>query len=382
MDPGRSSDGVATARTETATPRPTLALGILLTALMLCAASDAMSAATASIADDAWSHAGVVIADPPIPGADDAEATTEPAGARAANHADLDGNPDTVLPVVSPTDAVAAPKIWPLVVGGIAALLLFVVLRGWSLPRTAPTDPLSPMHLAGLAIAMLLMAPIGATIAVSLTGVRADDDALRMQGVLMLGAYSAKAIVVIAWLVMRRNSGPAPDAPPTPDSSRSTGAAHFARAVGIGALTFAVAWPIVAATVAIAGAIRLSVTGEPTEQLAHETLKALDEGSGAWRVAVALMAALAAPFFEEVLFRGMMQPALRALGAAPWTAIVLVSTLFATVHWGAVPPPALPGLLVLSLAFGWARERTGGLTAPIVAHVLFNVGNLVLAGAL
>ena len=63
----------------------------------------------------------------------------------------------------------------------------------------------------------------------------------------------------------------------------------------------------------------------------------------------------------------------------PWTAIIITSAAFSAMHIGSAAVYALPGLFVLSLGFGWARERTGRLAAPIVMHAAFNVGNLVLA---
>jgi len=80
---------------------------------------------------------------------------------------------------------------------------------------------------------------------------------------------------------------------------------------------------------------------------------------------------LVAPLAEEVVFRGVLLPGL-ARRMRPGLALVATSFVFAVFHIpshgiGAV----MPGLL--GLVFGWARLRTGGLTAPVVLHAANNL---------
>lgn len=61
---------------------------------------------------------------------------------------------------------------------------------------------------------------------------------------------------------------------------------------------------------------------------------------------------------------------------ATWVPNILTSLFFALMHGPQWPSP-IP-LFVLSMALGWARQRTGGLVAPIVMHMLFNANSTVL----
>jgi hypothetical protein len=82
-----------------------------------------------------------------------------------------------------------------------------------------------------------------------------------------------------------------------------------------------------------------------------------------------LTAVVVAPFQEELLFRGVLQPLLRRTWGA-WPAIVGSSLLFAALHAEAWPAP-IP-LFVLALFLGYLAHRTTSLVGPIVLHALFN----------
>jgi membrane protease YdiL (CAAX protease family) len=83
---------------------------------------------------------------------------------------------------------------------------------------------------------------------------------------------------------------------------------------------------------------------------------------------------IAAPVVEELLFRGLLQNAL-AKYVPVWGAILLSSFLFALVH---LQPYAIPGLMSLSIAFGYLYHRTGSLRTNIILHMANNVLALVL----
>lgn len=91
----------------------------------------------------------------------------------------------------------------------------------------------------------------------------------------------------------------------------------------------------------------------------------------------ALTAVLLAPLVEEVLFRGMIQDALRR-AFDPVSAIVLTGIAFGLIHGVHYAPP----LALAGMFFGWLREWSGGLWAPILAHVLHNAAVLVMTVAL
>lgn len=93
--------------------------------------------------------------------------------------------------------------------------------------------------------------------------------------------------------------------------------------------------------------------------------------------ALLLLVAVAAPFAEELLFRGMVYPLLRArMGAA--AAIVLNAAIFAAVH---VVPLLLPGLFVVGLLLAYLRERSGSIWPPVLFHVMQNATALLLINA-
>ena len=84
--------------------------------------------------------------------------------------------------------------------------------------------------------------------------------------------------------------------------------------------------------------------------------------------------AIAAPVVEELLFRGLLQNALTKY-VPVWGAIILSSFLFALVH---LQPYAIPGLMSLSIAFGYLYRRTGSLRTNIILHMANNAFALAM----
>jgi membrane protease YdiL (CAAX protease family) len=84
--------------------------------------------------------------------------------------------------------------------------------------------------------------------------------------------------------------------------------------------------------------------------------------------------AIAAPLVEELLFRGLLQNALTR-HMPIWGAIILSSLIFAAVH---LQPYAIPGLMSLSIAFGYLYHRTGSLRMNILLHMANNGFALLL----
>ena len=81
-----------------------------------------------------------------------------------------------------------------------------------------------------------------------------------------------------------------------------------------------------------------------------------------------LLIGICAPFTEESVFRGALQPALtRKLGRI--AAVAAMAVIFSLYHLPRSPVPFL-GRLLCGLVFGVLRERTGGLLAPWTAHLL------------
>ena len=99
----------------------------------------------------------------------------------------------------------------------------------------------------------------------------------------------------------------------------------------------------------------------------------LEEGD---RVAIGMFfftAAVAAPVFEEVLFRGFLLPSLTRY-VPVWGAIGLSALLFALAHLSL--SEVLP-LAVLGAVLGYIYTRSRGLLAPILLHSLWNSATMV-----
>jgi membrane protease YdiL (CAAX protease family) len=81
-----------------------------------------------------------------------------------------------------------------------------------------------------------------------------------------------------------------------------------------------------------------------------------------------LIAVVAAPLAEELIFRGCLYGILRQIGGR-LLAIAVSSLLFALIHGHL---PSLAGLMVLSVGLSLLYEKTGSLWAPILLHAAFN----------
>jgi len=98
------------------------------------------------------------------------------------------------------------------------------------------------------------------------------------------------------------------------------------------------------------------------------------ETSWVARLYMILLAAIMAPLFEELLFRGIAFPLVaRRWGLAP--AVIVVSAVFAIVHFHV---PSLVPLFLLAVALSLGYMYSGSLLVPMVMHGLFNTVNLVL----
>ena len=108
---------------------------------------------------------------------------------------------------------------------------------------------------------------------------------------------------------------------------------------------------------------------EPQEQLPVHALRVSVSWGG--RLTLGAAAVLLAPVAEEMLFRGILYPAIKQSGY-PRLALWGTSLLFAAVHMNVV---TFVPLVVLALVLTLLYERTDNLLAPITAHVLFNALN-------
>lgn len=87
-------------------------------------------------------------------------------------------------------------------------------------------------------------------------------------------------------------------------------------------------------------------------------------------LAMAPASLLLAPLGEEILFRGVLFPGLRAR-IVLWKALLLSALAFAFSH--SFSGIEVVYFLWVGLVLAWARHRTGGLLAPIVIHISINL---------
>lgn len=95
--------------------------------------------------------------------------------------------------------------------------------------------------------------------------------------------------------------------------------------------------------------------------------------------------ALLYPIVEELLFRGVIQDVLHRrwhgrLGALTH-ANLATSVLFSALHFFGHPPLWAVAVFVPSLVFGYFKDRSGRLGAPVALHVFYNSGYFWLFGA-
>ena len=111
---------------------------------------------------------------------------------------------------------------------------------------------------------------------------------------------------------------------------------------------------------------------DPVAQAAVEALRAMGHGPGL--AAFVVLTVIVAPVAEEMLFRGILYPAIKQAGF-PRVAVWGTSGLFAAIHFNLT---AFVPLFVLALLLIWLYEKTDNLLATIAAHSLFNTANLAL----
>ena len=101
------------------------------------------------------------------------------------------------------------------------------------------------------------------------------------------------------------------------------------------------------------------------------------QGAPGERLALALVAAVVAPFCEEAAFRGHLLTVLRAR-LRPGAAIVASALLFATMH---LDPVRFVAVFCLGVLFGWLTWRAGSLWPSVAAHAANNAVATILVVA-
>lgn len=243
-------------------------------------------------------------------------------------------------------------KIVVIVLSGLLSLALWQKARD-ELPYLLDPAASPPARVStsdGVIAAMLFFVVQGITLAIYV----ASTNSRHLSGGAMIAAYSIAGATTFSVfrLVYWR--------------SKTIG---IPRVFGAGAGK-AVGWGIGAGLVAALGGVgyiyslkRLDVL----QDVMRESAKGLS--AGVW---IPLLAVVAAPIFEEFIFRGLIFGGLRrSLGAVP--AIAASAAVFAIVH----PPASMIPVFGLGLCAAFAFERSKLLLAPMIAHGIYNTAVLV-----
>ena len=142
-----------------------------------------------------------------------------------------------------------------------------------------------------------------------------------------------------------------------------------------GPTAYMAAW-IPAISLLLIYALVLSLLGVNPSQGAHPIVPSLIESkSTSMLILIILLATVAAPVVEEIMFRGVLYQWMRSYMPAGWS-IVLNSLVFAAVH--PQGPVGLFPLTCIGVVLCLLREWRGSLIAPMLAHACFNAGTLTL----
>jgi len=116
------------------------------------------------------------------------------------------------------------------------------------------------------------------------------------------------------------------------------------------------------AAAAVAVAYLLALRNSPLLEEAKQASSYAD--LGLWVLPLALVAA---PVFEEFIFRGLIFGGLRR-SFGSWPAALASAAIFACMH----PPISILPVFALGLATAYAYDRSRGLLAPMIAHASYN----------
>jgi membrane protease YdiL (CAAX protease family) len=132
-------------------------------------------------------------------------------------------------------------------------------------------------------------------------------------------------------------------------------------------------WPLVMLVLYIIVQVGQSITGPDFKVEQNEGLVVLlqyDQWS--IRLLMIFFAVILTPVFEELVFRGLLQNYLRGIGLGPWRSIFASSVIFTLLH----PLMHFPALIILSIAMGYAYEKSGSLLRSIFILIFFNASTI------
>ena len=143
--------------------------------------------------------------------------------------------------------------------------------------------------------------------------------------------------------------------------------------LGVGVLAGAILVVVGDASLVLVRELVIVISGHPPRQ-PNQVVACV---RGGWIYAIAPAVILAAPFGEELLFRGYLYQGLRRRMPV-WAAAVVSGIVFGASHFGGVDFLTLiPGLAVVGIGLALVYERRQSLLASMTAHATFNVVGLL-----
>lgn len=222
--------------------------------------------------------------------------------------------------------------------------------------RTEPEPPWSFLAAIGALIAMFLAVVIGTTIAQTILGAGEDP-------VTIMTGWAIGMVATIVFVLISRQRRSPQDA----DALKLKPTRSGLLLVMLFSFGVAIAFDLTS----------WLVTGEQEFAAAELTgFRQAEVALFGWVIALLFMGLLQ-PIAEELVFRGMLYPSVRA-GAGPWAGFLVVAALHASFHLVAYPPSSDDRTIVLwyglglplldALYLNGVRANTGSTRASIAAH--------------
>ena len=293
-----------------------------------------------------------------------------------------DGGPDHDHAAVIRSTGLKLAVVWTMglvlvVAAGITgSVLLFLAIREYSQGdlqfRLTPPEP-------GAARVLLecFAVYLGAMAAIELLMIYSVKNGISLPTAISYGSLFAPVACALVWgLVLRhRHKG----------LGRAVGMHRgqgFFKEVGCGFVGYVAILPVVALGIAATVGLTMLVAGMSSGEdggspvpISHPIVSEIAKGEWRILIGVLLLASVAAPLFEEGLFRGAFHGGMRGRRFNFWMAALISAVIFAAIHPQGLM--AIPALGAMGFGFSMLREWRGSLIAPMTAHAFHN-GTLVL----
>jgi membrane protease YdiL (CAAX protease family) len=152
----------------------------------------------------------------------------------------------------------------------------------------------------------------------------------------------------------------------SPSSQFGLGARHLEREAGIGVLVGIGAWAFVVGLLICLGVLLWMIGGSEALPDSPPELMVWIAGLP---IAVRIALSLSAGFFEELFFRGFLQPRI---------GITFSTILFVVAHVSYAQPLMLVGVTLLSLVFGYLVKWRQSIWSAVAAHAIFDGIQLII----